>query len=55
LITELGRMTPNGSNFLEIGIGGSECSLVAKELGYNVLGLDIKITFLKAAFLNYLK
>ena len=30
-----------GKELLEIGIGGSECALIAQELGYNVFGIDI--------------
>jgi len=31
----------SGNELLEIGIGGNECILTAREMGYNVFGLDI--------------
>lgn len=40
LLSKLGSLT-QGDNLLEIGVGGSECALVAQEMGFNVFGLDI--------------
>ena len=40
LLGKLGQIT-QGSELLEIGLGGSECSLVAQEMGFNVFGIDI--------------
>ena len=39
----LGRLASfaKGSELLEVGAGGSECSLVAREMGFNVLALDV--------------
>ena len=30
-----------GQELLEVGLGGCECALTAREMGYNVLGIDI--------------
>ena len=30
-----------GNELLEIGVGGSECALVAREMGFNVHALDV--------------
>lgn len=40
VLTNLSQYT-TGINLLEIGIGGSECSLAAAEMGYDVFGIDI--------------
>ncbi|MCL1996567.1 MAG: class I SAM-dependent methyltransferase [Defluviitaleaceae bacterium] len=40
ILNNLGSYS-SGNEFLEIGIGASECSCAAVEMGYNVLGLDI--------------
>lgn len=40
LLSKLGQFTA-GIEFLEIGIGGCECSLVAQEMEFNVFAVDI--------------
>ncbi len=35
------RNYTNGMKILEVGIGASECALAAREIGYDVLGLDV--------------
>jgi len=40
ILTKLANFS-QGNDLLEIGIGGCECSLVAQEMGFNVLGIDI--------------
>ena len=36
-------LPPEGNDVLEVGIGGGECMLVARELGFNVTGIDIAV------------
>jgi 2-polyprenyl-3-methyl-5-hydroxy-6-metoxy-1,4-benzoquinol methylase len=40
ILSTLGRFS-EGNELLEIGVGGSECALVAQEMGYNVFAVDI--------------
>jgi 2-polyprenyl-3-methyl-5-hydroxy-6-metoxy-1,4-benzoquinol methylase len=40
IVSKLASLS-NGNELLEIGVGGSECALVATEMGFNVFGIDI--------------
>ena len=39
----------HGLELLEVGLGACECALVAREMGYNVFGVDISDTCIAAA------
>jgi SAM-dependent methyltransferase len=38
-----------GNDLLEVGIGGSECAIVAREMGFDVFGIDIAAANVKQA------
>jgi 2-polyprenyl-3-methyl-5-hydroxy-6-metoxy-1,4-benzoquinol methylase len=40
ILSRLAQFTP-GNRLLEVGVGGSECALVAFEMGFDVFGIDI--------------
>ena len=48
ILSKLATYT-SGTELLEVGLGGCECALVAREMGYNVFGIDIAESCLSTA------